>query len=99
MGKALHGKIVSLAGRLPQIWADPTTTDAQRKTLLRCLIDKVVLDRGEHDVASARVVWRGGAATNLEVKMKVNSIAMLTRGIECATERSTSLAMACLTFR
>ncbi|MGZ3353136.1 MAG: hypothetical protein ACXU89_29765, partial [Xanthobacteraceae bacterium] len=40
------------------------------------------LDRGEHDVASARVVWRGGAVTNLEVKMKVNSIAMLTRGME-----------------
>ena len=82
MGKALHGKVVSLAGRLPHIWADPTTTDAQRKALLRCLIDKVVLDRGEHDVASARVVWRGGAVTNLEVKMKVNSIAMLTRGVE-----------------
>ena len=82
MGKALQGKVVSLAGRLPQIWADPTTTDAQRKALLRCLIDKVVLDRGEHDVASVRVVWRGGAVTNLEVKMKVNSIAMLTRGME-----------------
>jgi len=27
-------------------------------------------------------VWRGGAVTNLEVKMKVNSIAMLTRGME-----------------
>lgn len=82
MGKALQGKVVSLAGRLPQIWADPTTTDAQRKALLRCLIEKVVLDRGEHDVASVRVVWRGGAVTNLEVKMKVNSIAMLTRGME-----------------
>ena len=82
MGKALQGKVVSLAGRLPQIWADPTTTDAQRKALLRCLIEKVVLDRGEHDVASVRVVWRGGAVTNLEVKMKVNAIAMLTRGME-----------------
>jgi hypothetical protein len=53
MGKALHGKVVSLAGRLPHIWTDPTTTDAQRKALLRCLIDKVVLDRGEHDVSLA----------------------------------------------
>ena len=42
MGKALHGKVVSLAGRLPQIWADPATTDAQRKSLLRCLVDKIV---------------------------------------------------------
>ena len=66
----------------PAVSKSLTRSDAQRKALLRCLIDKVVLDRGEHDVASARVVWRGGAVTNLEVKMKVNSIAMLTRGME-----------------
>ena len=82
IGKALEGKVISLAGRLPQIWADPITTDAQRKALLRCLIEKVVLDRREHDVASVRVVWRGGAVTDLDVKMKVNSIAKLTRGME-----------------
>jgi Recombinase zinc beta ribbon domain len=72
MGKALRDKVVRLAGRLPQIWADPTTSDAHRKALLRCLIEKVVLDRGERDVALVRVVWRGGAVTNLEVKMKVS---------------------------
>jgi len=82
LGKALSGKIVSLAGRLPQIWADEATTDAQRKALLRCLVDKVVLERGEHDVALVRIVWRGGAVTDLEVKMKVNCIAKLTRGME-----------------
>ncbi|MGX5832540.1 recombinase family protein [Mesorhizobium sp. 43Arga] len=82
IGKVLHGKVVSLAGRLPQIWADPATIDAQRKALLRCLVDKVVLDRGEHDVARVRIVWRGGAASDLEVKLKVNSVAKLTRGTE-----------------
>jgi DNA invertase Pin-like site-specific DNA recombinase len=82
INKALHGKVVSLAGRLPQIWAAPMTSDAQRKALLRCLVEKVVLDRGEHDVAFVRVIWRGGAVTNIEVKMKVNSITKLTRGIE-----------------
>jgi hypothetical protein len=82
MGKALSGKVVSLAGRLPLIWADEATTDAQRKGLLRCLVDKVVLERGEHDVARVRIVWRGGAVTNLEVKVKVNSLAKLTRGME-----------------
>ena len=56
--------------------------DGRRKALLRCLIDKVVLDRGEHDVALVRIVWRGGAVSNLEVKMKVNSVAKLTRGAE-----------------
>jgi DNA invertase Pin-like site-specific DNA recombinase len=82
IGKVMHGKVVSLAGRLPHIWTDPATTDAQRKALLRCLVDKVVLDRGEHDVALVRIVWRGGAVSNLDVKMKVNSVARLTRGTE-----------------
>ena len=82
IGKGLQDKVISLAGRLPHIWADAATTDAQRKALLRCLVDKVVLDRGERDVALARIVWRGGAVTNLEVKLKVNSVAKLTRGME-----------------
>ena len=82
IGKAMLGKIVNLAGHLPHIWTDPATTDAQRKALLRCLVDKVVLDRGEHDLAVVRIVWRGGAVSNLDVKMKVNSVAKLTRGTE-----------------
>jgi hypothetical protein len=51
---------------------------------LRCLIEKVVLDRGEHDAVLVRIVWRGGAVTDLEVKMKVNSVGKLTRGTENA---------------
>lgn len=82
MDKALQGKVVSLAGRLPQIWADPTTTDAQRKALLRCLVEKVVLDRGEHEIASVRIIWRGGAVTNLEVRRRVSSVKKLARGAE-----------------
>jgi hypothetical protein len=82
LGKALHGKVIDLSGRLPQIWADDATTDAHRKALLRCLIEKVVLDRGEHDITLARIIWRGGAVSELAVKMKVNSVAKLTRGEE-----------------
>jgi hypothetical protein len=85
IGKALDSKIVVLAGRLPQIWSDPATTDAQRKALLRCLVDKVILDRGKHDIALVRMVWRGGAVSDLEVKMRVNSVARLTRGMEMQT--------------
>ena len=35
LGKSLNGKVVALAGRLPQIWSDAATTDAHRKALLR----------------------------------------------------------------
>src|SRR6266436_6570614 len=44
MGRALNDKVVTLTGRLPQIWEDQGTSDAQRKALLRCLVEKVVLD-------------------------------------------------------
>ncbi|MER8474255.1 recombinase family protein [Mesorhizobium sp. M1328] len=82
LGRALNSKVVILSGRLPQIWANDATTDAHRKALLRCLIEKVVLDRGEHDVALVRIIWRGGAVTELDVKMRVNSITKLTHGQE-----------------
>ena len=82
IGKALNNKVVALAGRLSQIWADPATSDTHRKALLRCLIEKVVLDRGPHDITRTRIVWRGGAVSDLEVKMRVNSVASLTRGSE-----------------
>lgn len=82
LDKSLGNKVVVLAGRLPQIWSAQATTDAQRKALLRCLVEKVVLDRGSHDIARVRIVWRGGAVTDLHVKMRVNAIADLTRGTE-----------------
>ena len=91
--KALDGKVVSLVGRLPQLWADANTSDAQRKALLRCLVEKVVLDRGNHDVTCVRIVWRGGAVTNLEIKMKVTCITKLGRGMEMR-DRALNLARA-----
>ena len=53
----------------------------------------MVLDRGEHDIGRVRIVWRGGAVSELEVKMRVNSIAHLTRGAEMQ-ERVLELARA-----
>ncbi|KRS10804.1 recombinase family protein [Roseovarius indicus] len=81
MGKAFTGKVVALAGRLPKIWADSATTDTHRKALLRCLVDKVVLDRTPES-ALVRIVWRGGAVTDLDVKLRVTAIAKLARGAE-----------------
>jgi hypothetical protein len=52
------------------------------RPLLRCLVEKVVLDRGEHDVARVRIVWRGSAVSEIDVKMRVGSVARLTRGDE-----------------
>lgn len=99
LGKDINNKVVALFDSLPQIWANDTTTDAHRKALLRCLIEKVVLDQNERDIALARVVWRGAPLTGHEVKMKVNSVAKLMRGEEMRARLLELARMVCLMTR
>jgi hypothetical protein len=80
--RALQEKVVLLAGRLPALWDEPSTGNARRKALLRCLVEKAVLERGSHDVATVRLVWRGGAVSEIAVPRRVNGIENLTRGAE-----------------
>ena len=75
----LRAKVVSLGQRLPGLWADPGVSRAHKKALLRCLIDKVVLRRSARDRAGVRIVWRGGAVSELEVAMPVNALTALSR--------------------
>lgn len=78
----LRAKVVTLGQRLPALWADSTTRREHRKALLRCLIDKVVLRRSARDRAEVRIVWRGGATTELTVMMPVNVLTALPRHVE-----------------
>lgn len=75
----LRTKVIALGNRLPSLWDNPTTRRDQRKALLRCLIDKVVLRRYERDKAAVRIVWRGGETTELVVTLPVNSVTVLPR--------------------
>jgi DNA invertase Pin-like site-specific DNA recombinase len=63
---------------LPQLWQEKLLTTAQKKTLLRSVIDKVVLQRVATDRVQVRVVWRGGASTTAEVRVTVNSYSRLS---------------------
>ena len=78
----LRAKVLALGARLPAIWTDPATPREHRKALLRCLIDKVVMHRSARDQAEVRIVWRGGATTELNVMMPVNALAALPRHAE-----------------
>ena len=55
---------------LKVIWQAPTTTNRDRKHLLRCLISEVVVlvDR-EHAVADLTIRWTGGASTRLTSRL------------------------------
>ena len=46
----------------------------QKKALLRCLIDKVVLQRPTPEQVQARIVWRGGETSTLSIPVPVGSL-------------------------
>jgi DNA invertase Pin-like site-specific DNA recombinase len=64
--------------KLPELWQQGLLTQVQKKALLRCLIEKVVLRRSAPDTVQARIVWKGGDTTTLDVPVTVNSLARLS---------------------
>ena len=48
-----------------------------QKALLRCLIDLVVVRRPTLEYVEVRIVWRGGATTDLQIPVPVGSLADL----------------------
>ena len=59
-----------LARNLPRLWSAKTTSQRDRKELLRALVREVVvtIDREEHR-ADVEVFWEGGARTELQVRL------------------------------
>lgn len=68
--------------RLPELWNAKLLSDAQKKALLRSLIDKVVIHRLAPDQVQTRVVWRGGATTSGVVRVTVGKFAWLSGAAE-----------------
>jgi hypothetical protein len=65
--------ITALGDDLQQVWAAPTTTDKDRKQLLRSLLDEVnVTVHRDHAEGHADLLlrWKGGALTELTVPLK-----------------------------
>lgn len=56
----LRAALTEIGETLPLLWTDPRLAPGQRKALLRCLVDKVVLERTAVDRVAVRVVWAGG---------------------------------------
>jgi hypothetical protein len=68
------------AGRqLPELWSRADFfSQVQRKALLRCLIDKVVVQRSAPDTVQVRIVWRGGETTSAALPVTVAALARLS---------------------
>ena len=65
LAPAERDAIRSLAADLPRVWDAPTTTRADRKELLRILIDDVtVAVEGDSETVNVDITWAGGHRTS-----------------------------------
>jgi DNA invertase Pin-like site-specific DNA recombinase len=64
--------------KIPELWRQGRLTPAQQKAFLRCLIDKVVVQRSAPDTLQVRIVWRGGDTTAAAVPVTVGALARLS---------------------
>ncbi|MFK4273282.1 recombinase family protein [Streptomyces milbemycinicus] len=72
-------QIRALASDLPAIWRAPTTTDTDRKQLVRHLIDKVRLTViGDSERVTVSIIWAGGHRTDGELVRPVARLDQLS---------------------
>ena len=84
--------IRALAGDVPALWAAPTTTVADRKRLLRAVIESVqVTADGATEHVHATVTWAGGHQTHTDLSRPVARIDQLSY-YPALTERIRALA-------
>jgi len=78
----LKTAFTAIGQKLPQAWDQPLLTQQNKKALLRCLIDKVVIHRSARDCVQTRIVWKGGDTTTLQIPIPVGSFAELSTADE-----------------
>jgi hypothetical protein len=70
LGPEEKAAISRLSLDVGRVWAAPSTTDKDRKELLRTLVEEVVVDVEREEHRAALVLrWRGGATTELVVEL------------------------------
>lgn len=78
----LREAFTAIGENLPQVWVQDVLTREQKKALLRCLIDKVVIHRPTRDCVHTRIVWHGGDTTVLDIPVPVGSFSDLSTAAE-----------------
>src|SRR2546422_5537784 len=86
LSPTLQAAFRAIGHKLPELWPTDVLSQAQRKALLRCLIDKVVIQRARRDQIHTRIVWRGGETTTFEVPVAVGALTDLPTAHEMAQQ-------------
>jgi hypothetical protein len=56
---------VALASDIPRLWHSPETSAAERKEIVRLLVERVVVQvRADSEQTEVAISWRGGLTTN-----------------------------------
>jgi hypothetical protein len=72
-------EIRRLATNIPALWRDSATTDQERKTILRAVIDRVIVNpQGDSERVELRIEWVGGSTTEHEVIRPVARLEQLS---------------------
>src|SRR6267143_6266085 len=74
LAPTLQAAFRAIGQKLPDLWSTDILSQTQRKALLRCLIDKVVIQRARRDQVHTRIIWRGGETTTFEVPVAVGAL-------------------------
>jgi len=68
-----RARILALSSDLPTLWNAPETTAADRKEIIRLVVDRVVVHvRADSECAEAVIWWRGGVTTRHEIVRPVS---------------------------
>jgi DNA invertase Pin-like site-specific DNA recombinase len=67
-----------LGQKLPDLWPTAVLSRTQKKALLRCLLERIVVQRVGRDQVQVRIVWRGGEVTECMIPIPVGSLAELS---------------------
>jgi DNA invertase Pin-like site-specific DNA recombinase len=70
-----HRRFLDLLQDFEQVWAAPTTTQEERKTLIRLFVKDVILKRDGKEVTIG-IHWRSGMTESLRVHTKVTAVTM-----------------------
>jgi hypothetical protein len=71
LSESEHERLKRYARHLPSLWHAPTTRSQDKKRIVRCLIETVVIHSNEESsTIQANIHWRGGKVTPVEVKWR-----------------------------
>jgi hypothetical protein len=68
-----RSRIMALASDIPALWHAPETTTAERKEIVRLVVERVVVQvRADSERAAVEITWRGGLTTKHEIVRSVS---------------------------